>query len=759
MTPGSVLRRSSAREARGRSSGCARTGVHLFAAVAVLALLPAETVFRMALGDAALAFAQQAEHAGRVFDTLSRAGVSAARVTWVAGGAMPAAWGQENGHGLGVAVLADERGKFAVPAAWGPGASFKVTAPGFRTRVVTWEEAAANSWQIALEHTPVAFDEIVVTATGRAQRRSEVALPVEVIGASDVSSAGAPSADRLLSELPALQAAGGTPTGANVAIRGIGGPRVLILLDGQPTAGALLENRDLSRMSLAGADRVEVVKGPLSSLYGSDALGGVVNIITAAPEPGFRGGLQVRVGEAGRREASATASGGGRLRYRVSGSWRQEDRVPGLENWQDAFARVWDLRSTLRFDASSAVELRADANILRERQRWPAGAGFSGFNDNTGVTGWSEVRWNAGPGQLTGRLFAQRYDHLFRSARGTAPTAGGRDKTQKEALAKAAVGYSLGLGNHHVDLGFEGSRRSIESPDKLLEDRAADAQIEAFAQDAWKLGSATLSAGARLTRNSRWGSTLSPSFGLTRPLGRTLSFRGTVARGFRAPSFKELAWNFANFGGGYILQGFPDLEPERSWSASAGLAWRPGNLVRIDADVFTSQIDNLIEANFVDYTPGGLLVYSPRNVAQAVTQGFEIAIRAVSDRGDFAAGYQYLDARALDPDLPLDRRAAHSGRARVLWTLERLHGLQLNLTGHVTGASPVIGTDENGLRARVGTQERLTALDVRLALRILGSLVLSFGVDNVFDARPGGWQSAVERRARIGLALDNLFAR
>ena len=89
-----------------------------------------------------------------------------------------------------------------------------------------------------------------------------------------------------------------TPTGSNLLIRGIGGARVLVLVDGRPVPGALIENRDLSRISLAGAERVEVVKGPLSSLYGSDALGGVVNVITAPPAGGFR--LDGRALSAGR---------------------------------------------------------------------------------------------------------------------------------------------------------------------------------------------------------------------------------------------------------------------------------------------------------------------------------------------------------------------------------------------------------------------------------------------------------------------------
>ena len=209
--------------------------------------------------------------------------------------------------------------------------------------------------------------------------------------AEDILISGAASADQLLDELPGLQSAPGAPVGSTIQIRGIGDARVLVLIDGQPANGALLENRDLSRISLSGVERVEVVKGPLSTLYGSDALGGVINVITQAPETGFQAEARALSGSGGRYEGDVTVSGGGPVVLRATGSWRQQEQVPGLDGTADAFARVWDFRSTLRTGASDRVRARADISYLRERQRWPVGGGFAGFNDNEGLTGWAEV--------------------------------------------------------------------------------------------------------------------------------------------------------------------------------------------------------------------------------------------------------------------------------------------------------------------------------------------------------------------------------
>lgn len=689
--------------------------------------------------------------AGQVVDGDSGDPIAEARIVWAPGS-------EQAGEGEN-AVQTDTRGRFDLPEGWGPDGHLRVGALGYLDRPLTWDAAREAGWTLTLERNPLTLDDIVVTATGRTQRLSEVALPVETMGVAELGAASAPSVERLLTEFPALQSTGAAPVGSNIMIRGIGDSRVLVLLDGQPAGGALLENRDLSRMSLAGVERVEVVKGPLSSLYGSDALGGVINVITVEPDAGFRADVRAMSGGAGRREASTTIDGGSRaVRYRVTGSWRQEDQVPGLPDALDAFARVWDLRSSLRVDLGERWDLRTDGSLLRERQRWPVGGGFSGFNDNTGITGWAEARRRGESGTLSFEVFGQSYEHLYRSARGDAPIAGGDEDVQQESLIKATAAYAATLGDHRLDVGVEAAHRSIVSPDKIVEDRAEDDQVDVFAQDAWSLGETVASGGVRLTFNDRWGSTASPTVGVTHPLGERFRVRGSVARGFRAPSFKELTWNFANIGAGYTVQGFGDLEPERSWNVSGALEWTPTALVQVEVEAFVNRIRNLIETGFIGNTQSGLLIYSPRNVSRASTQGVELALRVIRDAWDLRAGYAYLDARSLEPDLPLDRRARHSSRVRWSWRTGAPGDLRLDVTGHYTGEAPLIGTREDGRVGEIGLQEPFVGMNLQMTVALPGRVDGIVGVDNVFDARPGGWQATVGRRVRIGLHARELFA-
>ncbi len=656
-------------------------------------------------------------------------------------------------------IETDVTGRFHLSPAWSGEGWIEVRSIGHLPRTLSRSEAEAIGWLVELEPDPLELESLVVTAAGRTQRRSEIAVPIAQISPSDIQATSASSVESLLSQLPGLQSQASTPTGSNIMIRGIGDARVLILVDGQPASGALLENRDLSRISLAGVERVEVVKGPLSSLYGSDALGGVINVVTRDPQAGFRADARALSGGGGRYEADATVSGGGDLRYRATGSWRQQDQVPGLEDATGAFARVWDVRSTVRYLGADDLSVRGDVSFVRERQKWPIGGGFSGFNDNRGLTAWTQATLARWGGEWSAKLFAQDYEHLFRAARGDAPIEGAEENLQKERFYRATVSYAASVGSHRLDVGVEGSHRGIESPDKILENQAADDQLDLFAQDAWALGLATVSGGLRATFNDRWGNTVSPTIGVSVLPTAAFRLRAVVGRGFRAPSFKELAWDFANLGAGYTVQGNPDLQPETSWNVSAGVDWAPSSALSLGIEGYTNRIENLIESSFIGNNPSGLLVYSPRNFREARTRGIEATGASRSGPWELRAEYVLLDARSLEDDLPLDRRARHSGRVRLARSLGVLSGLLLHTTVHATGDAPIVGLDELGRAGVVGTQERFVSLDVQATAELPRSLRLIFGVDNLLDARPEGWQAVLERRFRVGLEARDLLAR
>src|SRR5690606_21819321 len=124
------------------------------------------------------------------------------------------------------------------------------------------------------------LDALVVTASRRLERLADTPVTTELITRRDIEEARVSDLSTLLTQRLGIQLEGGHPAGEGVMLQGLGSERVLILLDGQPVVGRISGTIDISRLPTSMVERVEVVKGSQSSLYGSDAMGGVVNVIT-----------------------------------------------------------------------------------------------------------------------------------------------------------------------------------------------------------------------------------------------------------------------------------------------------------------------------------------------------------------------------------------------------------------------------------------------------------------------------------------------
>lgn len=348
---------------------------------------------------------------GRVVSASDSVGVFSAEIRSVAGRLL-ARTGQE--------------GKVAVAVASGD--TVVVRALGFRERRV----AATNPLVVVLEPLPTVLKTVSTTVGQRELRSNESTSRTTVLDRAMIDATAAISANQLLRQVPGLQEIPSPPSQTSIAIRGFDASRVLVLIDGEPAAGSLVENRDIGRLSTVAAERIEVTKGPSSVEFGSDALGGVINLVTAAPSRRFVANGVLRQGELGRMESTVGASQTiGAFGYRIDGGWRQSDRVTAIDAVGSTFERVYDGRSSFRYRVNDAVQLRADAQGSRERQRWPVGGGYNGFIDNRTAQGFVEAQARTLGGSLRARVFAQRFGYQYRQSQKNAPIAGTGDSLEQ----------------------------------------------------------------------------------------------------------------------------------------------------------------------------------------------------------------------------------------------------------------------------------------------------------------------------------------
>ena len=138
------------------------------------------------------------------------------------------------------------------------------------------------------------LDEVVVTATRTERSIAEVPIPVTVVGAKQIKAMGSVRLNDVLGEQTGLSIV--ADHGRGVQMQGLNPEYTLILVDGEPLIGRTAGTLELSRVAVGNIQRVEVVKGPASALWGSEALAGVVNIITQKPQDGTSGTLRLRYG-------------------------------------------------------------------------------------------------------------------------------------------------------------------------------------------------------------------------------------------------------------------------------------------------------------------------------------------------------------------------------------------------------------------------------------------------------------------------------
>ncbi len=507
-------------------------------------LLTVASAAALATGSAA---AQRPVLSGTVLDSATRAPLAGARVVLVGG----------------QAVTTDGDGHFVLTR-WQPGDSLHTLRIGYRQARLAIP-TDGHLPPIVLSAQPVVLPTMVSVANRRPQSTADLITPVTVIDRADLQQSGALSLADALDDVAGLQAAADPPARSTIQIRGIGGNRVLILRDGEPAPGGLLEDRDLSRLSTSNLDQIEIVKGPLSALYGSEAIGGVINMVSRPPSGPLTLDAALGSGSSGRRTAELSAARGGKLAWRLSGSYRDQDRIAAQVERPEALDRVWDLHAAAHYPLGGSTTLRADASLLRERQRWPLDGVFNAFNDNRAVSGWIEATgaWSATRWRV--RLAGQDFSHRYREAAGLVPFAGTGAPTQRERSARLLVTGQHPLGRGHtLDLGSEIASRRIEAADRLQGGNVSEQAIDVWGQDSWQSGNWLATASGRASWSSRWGQTVTPSLALAWEPNRTIRLRATAARGFRAPSFKETGWNFANVTAGYAVEGNPDLRPEKS---------------------------------------------------------------------------------------------------------------------------------------------------------------------------------------------------
>lgn len=621
---------------------------------------------------------------------------------------------------------------------------------GYEDREMLVDVPGDAEVRVFLRARALALDELVVTASRRTQRLAEAPVTIEVVRAEEIRRSGAADVASVLTERTGIQLHAGHPNGAGVMLQGLDSERVLVLVDGHPWVGRISGTADLSRIPTSSVERIEIVKGPQAALYGSEAMGGVVNIITRRPSGGWSASGTLTSGSQDRLDAGARVTGHhGALAFTVEAGRRTESLIPGSGlDGGDASVVRRDGHARLIWAGEAGPErasaLEARVLVVDEDQRWRSGQ-LRQFGDNVQGALTLEGRWTRHAHDVTVTLHGSRFDHLLRRGTRDEPPPQGTGDRQVQQLVEADLLWGWRMADPLVlDVGAEFARESIDAETVRSED-ARRTEVEPYVQGTLVLGATSIVPGLRFTRSTRWGGHWTPRLALMTRATPALTLRASVSAGYRAPNFKELGLDFLNTGPGfgYLVRGNPDLAPETSRNLSAGAEWSgPRGHIRVQA--FHNAFRDFIETRAVADS-AGITLFTYGNIAEGHTAGVEGEVGGSAGLVDLELGYAWLATEDVASGHPLLGRPAHSGRASLS---APVGPLGFHLSGTWTGSTPMSRGAEG---ADAVFRDPFYRLDARASYRLGTRARMALGVDNLLDEAPAQWPGFAGRRIHITL--------
>jgi len=511
--------------------------------------------------------------------------------------------------------------------------------------------------------------DVVVSAAAEPEPAVSLGAAATVIDAREIAASQATTVLDLLRTVPGLDVvqSGGPGTVASLFLRGTSSTQTLVLVDGVVLNSPYFGGTDLSALSLANVERVEVVRGPFSALYGSEAIGGVVRIFTrrASGDEDISGRATVGAGNRSTKEAFAeVALGSGPVT--ASAGFRRTLTDGDLPN---EFFAATNVSGTVSAALSDVLRV----GLVMRRDEGRTGIPSSGGIPTPLRATTSETTTFEAPVSLA--LSAKSsVEASFRWVKDNPtysdPDAGFSSSSTDARRAGARVAFTTAVGAHRLTAGADWERTLVsnESNFGVALDDASTRTFAFFAEDRIALA---VTAGVRWDDHSAFGSAVSPRLMAAWRVTPSLKLRAAAGTAFRAPSTGELY---------YPYSGNPALRPEKSNGYEVGVEKMLAKGVVLEVSGFWNDIRDLIDYDATS-------TFMNQNIGSARTRGVEVTLRTpVGARSIVRASYTYLDAKDLDASEFLVRRPRH--RASATYATTFVSGGAFSLTGMWVGARP-----------------------------------------------------------------------
>ena len=594
---------------------------------------------------------------------------------------------------------------------------------GFNTSL-----SAQNTVITADSITAQELDAVVVSATRTQRQMSSLPMPTQFIPQKEIEAINAIRLTDLLEEQTGLITVADFGGGQGVQMQGLDSQYTLVMIDGVPLIGRSAGTLDLSRVTVGNIKQIEIVRGASSSLYGNEALGGVINIITENPRPGKKTRFDYRGGSFNTHDLRAQYTDNNLVdewsifvnRLSSDGyDLLETDDLRTVEPYTNYTAQV-----KYKGDLNQWTQMQVSGRYYHQNQDYTASSTLAGasdineFNTTLNLSRTPLEHWTQEFEWYTTRYMASE---SLNNPDGSAFSQSDFDQWfSRPELRLKRVSDSSGTWIGGLGLTYEQLKRTdfFGTPEFY----APYAYLQYDNQITEKLN---LVAGARYDLHSAYASQFSPKLAMRYVLTDKISLKTSLGYGFKTPDFRQLYFDFTNSTAGYTVLGYnavsvrlPELQasgailnvsvplenfedplrPERSLALNFGIDFKFAPQVKWNVNLFRNDIKDLIDTRVIAQKTNGQNVFSYYNVNRVFTQGLETDFTArINPSLKFSMGYQYLIAKdkdaqkafnngevfgRLSPSSPVFRlkandylglvnRSRHTANAKVFFDLPR----------------------------------------------------------------------------------------
>ena len=523
------------------------------------------------------------------------------------------------------------------------------------------------------------LEEVVVTATKTLRQLSTLPMPAKLITKEEIAKSSSTKLSDILDDQPGIFIVPDFGGGNGIQIQGLDSQYTLLLIDGSPIIGRQSGTLDLDRISIGNIEQIEIIKGSSSSLYGTDALGGVVNLITSKAKDSISAEASYKISTFNTNDISVNLG-------------KISQNGDNLNFYFNSFnSNGYDLNDD---PILNTVEpYKSYTGFLRynfKKNKWSYFSSVRIYNENQdfrldensyGKNIINELGINSSINYIKNKNYKLIFENYYTNYKNDEEFRLNQNSIEEsffnQSLFKSEL-RSIYTINKKNTLTFGlGFYSELLKRNNFYREEVSQNSFNYFVQyEGFIFENTNYVFGARYDQYDEYESEFSPRFAIRTQINDNISSKISIGKGFKTPDYRQLYFNFSNSSSGYSVIGFNaakeiisnlqslgqisnliisqdefegKLKPETSISFNLGFNIKTNKSTVFDINFFRNQISNLIDYKIIASKVNGQSIFSYYNLNKVYTQGIEFnSTSTVFNDIEISIGYQFLEAKDND---------------------------------------------------------------------------------------------------------------